>query len=249
MDRPHRALVTGTSTGLGRAIALALAREGYDLALTELDTASLAELLKLPELAARKIVPIQLDLRSHESINAAFERALAGIGEIDLLVNNAARALIKPAIDVTPAEWDDVIDTNLKGSFFLTQCFGRSCIARSHPGAIVSIVSTHGITGIAQRTVYGISKAGLIQMTKMLAIEWADKNIRVNAVAPATVLTPSREKMLNDPKMREAMLARIPTGRFVTPEEVAAAVIYLASPAAASVTGHTLMVDGGLTAY
>ena len=249
MDRPRRALVTGTSTGLGRAIALALAREGYDLALTELDTASLAELLKLPELAARKIVPIQLDLRSHESINAAFARALAGLGEIDLLVNNAARALIKPAIDVTPAEWDDVIDTNLKGSFFLTQCFGRSCIARSHPGAIVSIVSTHGITGIAQRAVYGISKAGLIQMTRMLAIEWADKNIRVNAVAPATVLTPSREKMLNDPKMREAMLARIPTGRFVTPEEVAAAVIYLASPAAASVTGHTLMVDGGLTAY
>jgi NAD(P)-dependent dehydrogenase (short-subunit alcohol dehydrogenase family) len=249
VDRSHRALVTGTSTGLGRAIALALAREGYDLALTELDTASLAELLKLPELAARKIVPIQLDLRSHESINAAFQRALAGLGEIDLLVNNAARTLIKPTIDVTPAEWDDVIDTNLKGSFFLTQCFGRYCIGRSRPGAIVSIVSTHGVTGIAQRAVYGISKAGLIQMTKMLAIEWADRNIRVNAVAPATVLTPSREKMLNDSKMREAMLARIPTGRFVTPEEVAAAVIYLASPAAASVTGHTLMVDGGLTAY
>ena len=249
MDRPRRALVTGTSTGLGRAIALALAREGYDLALTELDTASLAELLKLPELAARKVVPVQLDLRSHQSINTAFERALVGLGEIDLLVNNAARALVKPTIDVTPAEWDDIIDTNLKGSFFLTQCFGRSCIARGRAGAIVSIVSTHGVVGIAQRAVYGISKAGLIQMTKMLAIEWADKNIRVNAVAPATVLTPSREKLLSDPKMREAMLARIPTGRFVTPEEVAAAVIYLASPAAASVTGHTLMVDGGLTAY
>ena len=137
----------------------------------------------------------------------------------------------------------------MKGSFFLTQCFGRYCITRGRPGAIVSIVSTHGLTGIAQRAVYGISKAGLIQMTKMLAIEWADKNIRVNAVAPATVLTPSREKMLNDPKTRQAMLARIPTGRFVTPEEVAAAVIYLASSAAASVTGHTLMVDGGLTAY
>ena len=249
MDGPRRALVTGTSTGLGRAIALALAREGYDLALTELDTTSLAETLRLPEFKARKIVPIQLDLRSQESINTAFERALGGLSEIDLLVNNAARALVKPTVDVTPAEWNDIIDTNLKGSFFLTQCFGRYCIDRSRPGAIVSIVSTHGVIGIAQRAVYGISKAGLIQMTKMLAIEWADKNIRVNAVAPATVLTPSREKMLNDPKMRETMLARIPTGRFVTPEEVAAAVVYLANPAAASVTGHTLMVDGGLTAY
>ncbi len=249
MDRPRRALVTGTSTGLGRAIALALAREGYDLALTELDTASLAEMLKLPEFKTRKVVPIALDLRSQESISTAFERALTGLGEIDLLVNNAARALVKPTVDVTPAEWDDIIDTNLKGSFFLTQCFGRYCIARNRGGAIVSMVSTHGVTGIAQRAVYGISKAGLIQMTKMLAIEWADKNIRVNAVAPTTVLTPSREKMLNDPERRKEMLARIPTRRFVTPEEVAAAVIYLASPAAASVTGHTLMVDGGLTAY
>jgi NAD(P)-dependent dehydrogenase (short-subunit alcohol dehydrogenase family) len=249
VDQPRRALVTGTSTGLGRAIALALAREGYDLALTELDIAPLTELLRGPEFAGRKVIPVQLDLRSQESIGAAFDRALTGLGEIDLLVNNAARALVKPTIDVTLAEWDDIIDTNLKGSFFLTQRFGRYCIERGRAGAIVSMVSTHGVTGIAQRAVYGISKAGLIQMTKMLAIEWADKNIRVNAVAPATVLTPSRAQMLNDPERRKEMLARIPTGRFVTPEEVAAAVVYLASPAAASVTGHTLMVDGGLTAY
>jgi NAD(P)-dependent dehydrogenase (short-subunit alcohol dehydrogenase family) len=249
VDQPRRALVTGTSTGLGRAIALALAREGYDLALTELDTASLAEMLREPEIKARKVVPVPLDLRSQESINAAFDRAMAGLGEIDLLVNNAGRALIKPTVEVTPAEWDDVINTNLRGSFFLTQLFGSSCIARGRPGAIVSIASTHGVTGIGQRAVYGISKAGLIQMTKMLAIEWAEKNIRVNAIAPATVLTPSRAKMLSDPEKRKEMLARIPTGRFVTPEEIAAAVVYLASPAAASVTGHTLMVDGGLTAY
>jgi NAD(P)-dependent dehydrogenase (short-subunit alcohol dehydrogenase family) len=102
--------------------------------------------------------------------------------------------------------------------------------------------------GIPERSVYGISKAGLIQMTRMLAIEWADKNIRVNAVAPTTVLTESRQQMLSDPKRRADMLSRIPTGRFAAPEEVAAAVVYLASAGAASVTGHTLMVDGGLTA-
>ena len=151
-------------------------------------------------------------------------------------------------VDVTEAEWDDVIDTNLKGAFFLSQLFGRACIARSRPGAIVSMASTHGMTGIAGRSVYGISKAGLIQMTRMLAIEWADKNIRVNAIAPTTVMTKSRQQMLGDPDKRAAALSRIPSGRFATPEEIAAAVVYLASPGAASVTGMTLPVDGGLTA-
>jgi NAD(P)-dependent dehydrogenase (short-subunit alcohol dehydrogenase family) len=213
VDQPRTAFVTGTSAGLGRAIAIAL------------------------------------DLRSQASIAAAFEGALTGLGELDLLVNNAGRALVRPSVDVSEAEWDDVIDTNLKGAFFLSQLFGRTCIARKRPGAIVSMASTHGMIGIPQRAVYGISKAGLIQMTRMLAIEWADKDIRVNAVAPTTVLTESRQRMLSDPKVRADMLARIRTGRFATPQEVAAAVVYLASPGAASVTGHTLMVDGGLTAY
>jgi NAD(P)-dependent dehydrogenase (short-subunit alcohol dehydrogenase family) len=247
MDQPRTALVTGTSAGLGRATAIALAREGYDLALTELDVAMLKDTLAQPAIANRKVVPIALDLRAQDSIRAAFERATNELGGLDLLVNNAGRALVKPATDVTDAEWDDVIDTNLKGAFFLSQLFGRHCIARGRGGAIVSMASTHGIIGIAERAVYGISKAGLIQMTKMLAIEWADKNIRVNAVAPTTVLTESRRQMLSDPKVRQGMLARIPTGRFATPEEVAAAVVYLASPGAASVTGHTLLVDGGLT--
>jgi 2-deoxy-D-gluconate 3-dehydrogenase len=249
MDQPRRALITGTSAGLGRAIAVALARDGYDLALTELDTTMLKETLADPAIANRRAVPITLDLRSHESIKAAFDRATKEIGDIDLLVNNAGRALVRPVVDVSNAEWDDVIDTNLKGAFFLSQLFGRHCIAKGRAGVIVSMASTHGMIGIPDRSVYGISKAGLIQMTRMLAIEWADKNIRVNAVAPTTVLTESRRQMLSDPKVRADMLSRIPTGRFATPEEIAAAVVYLASPGAASVTGHTLMVDGGLTAY
>ena len=248
MGQARRALVTGCSAGLGRAITVALAREGYDLALTELDTGMLKATLAEPAIANRKVVPIALDLRSQDSIKAAFERAAKELDGIDLLVNNAGRALLKPATDVTETEWDDVIDTNLKGAFFLSQLFGRACIAKGRPGAIVSMASTHGMTGIAGRSVYGISKAGLIQMTRMLAIEWADMNIRVNAIAPTTVMTESRQQMLSDPDKRAAALSRIPSGRFATPEEIAAAVVYLASPGAASVTGHTLPVDGGLTA-
>jgi 2-deoxy-D-gluconate 3-dehydrogenase len=248
MANSRRALVTGTSAGLGRAIAVALAREGYDLALTELETPMLKDTLADPAIANRKVVPIALDLRSQASIKAAFERATAELGDIDLLVNNAGRALLKPVVDVTDAEWDDVIDTNLKGAFFLSQLFGRACIAAKRPGAIVSMASTHGMTGITGRSVYGISKAGLIQMTRMLAIEWADKNIRVNAIAPTTVMTESRQQLLADPDRRAAALARIPSRRFATPEEIAAAVVYLASPGAGSVTGVTLPVDGGLTA-
>ena len=156
-------------------------------------------------------------------------------------------ALIKPATEVTWAEWDDVIDINLKGAYFLAQKFAAHCIAGKHPGSIVSIASTHGMTGLAGRSVYGISKGGLIQMSRMLAIEWAEHGIRVNAVAPATVLTESRQRLLDD-DARKRMLARIPSGRFVTPEEVAAAVVFLAGPQSGSITGHTLPVDGGLTA-
>ncbi len=249
MDRPRTALVTGAGTGLGRAIAIALARAGYDLALTDIETGLLSETLAHPDIARCKAVPVPLDLRSQDSIAAAFETARAGLGAVDVLVNNAGRTLVRPVVDVTPAEWDDVMTINLKGAFFLSQSFARACIADGRPGAIVSMASTHGMTGIAGRAVYGISKGGLIQMTRMLAIEWAPHSIRVNAIAPTTVMTPSRQALLNDPKAREAMLSRIPTGRFATPEEIGAAVVYLASPAAASVTGHTLPVDGGLTAY
>jgi NAD(P)-dependent dehydrogenase (short-subunit alcohol dehydrogenase family) len=246
--RSRTALVTGASTGIGRAIALVLGRAGFDLAVTDLKTKWLAELAADPQLKGRKIVPIALELRSQDSIAQAIEQAAQAFGSIDLLVNNAGRALQQPATEVTSDEWNDVIDINLKGSFFLSTAFARHCIAHKRGGAVVSLASTHGLTGIAGRSVYGISKGGIIQMTRMLAIEWAPLGIRVNAVAPATVLTPSREKMLSDPDARARMLARIPLGRFPSADEVAEAVCYLASDAARSITGQVLVLDGGLTA-
>jgi NAD(P)-dependent dehydrogenase (short-subunit alcohol dehydrogenase family) len=247
-ERSRTALVTGASTGIGRATALALGRAGFDLAVTDLETKWLDELVADPKLAGLKVVPIALELRSEASIVQAIEQAAQTFGTIDLLVNNAGRPLQKAATEVTAAEWNDVIDINLKGAFFLSTAFARHCIEKKRGGAVVSMASTHGLTGIAGRSVYGISKGGIIQMTRMLAIEWAPLGIRVNAVAPATVLTPSRQQILSDPEARARMLARIPLGRFPTAEEVAEAVCYLASDAAASITGQVLVLDGGVTA-
>lgn len=248
-DSPRRALVTGASTGLGQAIARALGREGYDLAIADIEPEWLEETRAHSDLANRKVVPVRLDLRSEQGIVEGFAAALDGLGEIDALVNNAGLTLHKPVVETTWDEYDTVMDVNLKGSFFLAREYARACLARQRGGAIVNIASTHGIAALADRAVYGISKAGVIHMARMLAIEWADKGIRVNAVAPATVMTPSRAEMLKDPDKRERMLGRIPTGRFPEPEEIAGAVCYLAGPLAASITGQTIVVDGGLTAY
>lgn len=242
------ALVTGAGGGIGQAIALDLARHGHDLAVTELPGTPLAETLAGIAAAGARGVAIPLDLRQRSSIEGALDGCAAALGLPDVLVNNAAFTLNRPAIAFGWEEWDQVMAVNLKGTFFLTTGYARRCLAAAREGAVVMIASTHGLTGLAGRSVYGISKGGIIQMTRMLAIEWATQGIRVNAVAPATILTPSRAAMLADAAQREAMLARLPQRRFPEAEEVAAAVRYLGGAEARSVTGQVLAVDGGLTA-
>jgi len=172
--------------------------------------------------------------------------AVDSLGSIDVLVNNAGNMTRRPAIEARWTEWDEMVDVNLKGTFFLSVEFARHCLARGGPGVIVNIGSTHGFVALAGRSIYGISKAGLMQMTRSLAVEWAEHGIRVNTVAPATVMTKSRQDVLNDSKTVQDMLDRIPSGRFVTEDEVAAAACFLASDEAASITGHALPLDGGL---
>jgi 2-deoxy-D-gluconate 3-dehydrogenase len=190
-----------------------------------------------------------LDLRSQSSIGRAMADIISAFGRLDVLVNNAGVHLRKFAVDVTWAEWDEVMAVNLSGTFFLTQQAGRYFIAQGRPGAIVNITSTHGLVGAAERSVYGISKGALIQMTRMLAIEWAGHGIRVNAIAPGRLETPSpsRAARTSDAKYMDAMRARIPLKRLATAEDVAQAVCYLVGPRAESITGQTLVLDGGLT--
>jgi NAD(P)-dependent dehydrogenase (short-subunit alcohol dehydrogenase family) len=243
------AFVTGASYGVGAATALVLARDGFDVALSATRAAHLQATLAKLEAAGVQALPLVLDLRSPSSIERAMADISSRFGHLDLLVNNAATNLRKLAVDVTPEEWDEVMATNLRGAFFLAQQIGRHLIASGRPGAIVNIASTHGLVGAAERSVYGISKAALIQMTRMLAIEWAQHAIRVNAIAPGRLQTPSpsRAARTGDKEYLKSMTARIPLKRLATAEEVAAAVCYLAGPQAMSITGHTLVLDGGMT--
>jgi 2-deoxy-D-gluconate 3-dehydrogenase len=249
MSGKGTAFVTGASYGVGAATALALAHDGFDVAVSATRTENVKATAAKIEAAGRKALPLVLDLRSPSSIEQAMADITSRFGRLDLLVNNAATNLRKLAVDVTCQEWDEVMATNLRGAFFLSQQVARHLIASGRPGAIVNIASTHGLLGAAERSVYGISKGALIQMTRMLAIEWAEHAIRVNAIAPGRLDTPSpsRATRTGDPEYLKSMRARIPLKRLATVEDVAAAVCFLAGRQASSITGHTLVLDGGMT--
>jgi 2-deoxy-D-gluconate 3-dehydrogenase len=241
------AFVTGASQGIGAAVALRLARDGFDVVVSSTHPEKLAPVVEGVRTAGARAVTVGLDVREQASIERAMAQAVTACGRLDVLVNNAGVPLKKPALDVTPADWQEVIDVNLKGTFFMSQQMGRHLVKAGKPGCIVSIASTHGLVALAGRSAYGIAKAAVTQMTRMLAIEWAEHGIRVNAVAPGRVDTPSRAWSLGEPGYRESALARIPLRRFGTVDDVAAAVSYLVSPAASYITGQTLVLDGGLT--
>ncbi|MEN8582709.1 glucose 1-dehydrogenase [Burkholderia sp. RS01] len=237
-----KALVTGAARGLGKAIADGLAQSGATVYGTSREAQSvhlISERYGTPALA--------IDLTEHAKIDRFADDLIQESGGIDLLVNNAGVNIPKPALDLTPEDWDTVFDTNLKGSFFLTTSLARHWIKNGTQGAIVNVASQAGIVAIEERAAYGTSKAGLIHLTKILALEWAPTGIRVNAVAPTFVRTELTASTLNRPDWAAELLSRIPIGRFGKPEDIAGAVTFLLSDAAALITGHTLTIDGGYT--
>jgi NAD(P)-dependent dehydrogenase (short-subunit alcohol dehydrogenase family) len=248
-DPRPTALVTGASYGVGAATSLALADAGYDVAISATRVENLDETLRKLKQCGARALPIALDLRAPANIERALADAITGLGHIDLLVNNAGTTLRRLAIDVTLEEWNDMMAVNVTGTFLITQQVGRHLIDRGRGGAIVNVASTHALVGVPEHSTYGIAKAALVQMTRMLAVEWAPHAIRVNAIAPGRMQTasPARAATGADPQYMQAMLNRVPLRRFCTAEEAAAAVAYLAGPSAASITGQVLVLDGGLT--
>ncbi|NYD24333.1 GolD/DthD family dehydrogenase [Kineococcus aurantiacus] len=238
VDPPARvALVTGGAGGIGAAVVAAFEAEGTAVAVLDRDERALA--------GAGGRFHVAADVTDPASVASAVDRVVERAGRLDVLVNCAGTATIAPALDIDLAGWSSTLAVNLTGSFIVTRAVARHLAAHGG-GRVVTIASQAATVGLEGHVAYAASKAGLLGMTRTLALEWGPLGITVNTVSPTVVLTPLARPNWDNPR-GEALRAQIPVGRFAEPEEVAAAVLYLASPAAAMVTGHDLVVDGGYT--
>jgi NAD(P)-dependent dehydrogenase (short-subunit alcohol dehydrogenase family) len=242
------ALVTGAARGLGRAIALALAEAGADVALGLRDTTRDSGVTAEVADRGRRALPLQMDMSNLEQIGLAVNHTVRHFGRLDILVNNAGIAPDNLAENVSEEDFDRTIAINLKGTFFACQAAGR-IMMQQKSGCIINMSSQAGFAALPTESVYCMTKAGISHLTKCLAVEWGKYNINVNAVAPTFIRTPGTEPALADPEFRQDVIDRIAAlHRIGEPIEVAGAVVFLASPAASLITGHTLVIDGGWTA-
>ncbi|MGB2897975.1 MAG: glucose 1-dehydrogenase [Candidatus Acidiferrum sp.] len=242
------ALVTGAARGLGRAISLALAHAGSDVALGLRDVNTAGDLVREIQTLGRQALPLQMDVTRLDQISRAVQNTASHFGRLDLLVNNAGVAPENLAENYTEADFDLTLAVNLKGTFFASQAAGRIMI-RQKSGRIINLSSQAGFAALPGESVYCMTKAAISHLTKCLAIEWGKHNVTVNAVAPTFISTPGTDAALADSTFRADVLERIAgLHRIGVPMDVAGAVVFLASPAASLITGHTLLIDGGWTA-
>lgn len=239
------AIVTGASRGIGEAIAKGFARAGADLVLVSRNIAALEELAKEINGFGRKALPIAADIGDPEAIQRTIDRTLEVFARFDILVNNAGISpVLKKAEEVTLKEWEEIVRVNLTGTFLFCQAAGRVMIQQG-AGKIINMVSVGAVVGFQRQIAYCATKGGILELTKVLAIEWARHNIQVNAIGPAYLETELTKGMRESKIISENLLRRTPMGRFGKPEEIVGAALYLASDASSYVTGQTLFVDGG----
>jgi len=240
------AIVTGTSRGLGQYFARALARAGADLVLTSRDRKTLAPFEAEISALGRRPVSLDLDVRNQESIQKMAAAAHDSFGRIDILVNNAGCNVRKPALEVTWDDWNLILDTNLRGSFFVAQAVARHMIERKY-GRIINVGSVTSVAGYAGLGPYGASRGGIRQLTMSLADDWGKFGITVNTLAPGWFRTAQNKVMYEDTEWVEYLTERIPLKRPGQPDDLDGAIVFLASEASRYVTGQTLLVDGGIS--
>jgi NAD(P)-dependent dehydrogenase (short-subunit alcohol dehydrogenase family) len=241
------AIVTGASSGLGRHFARTLARAGAKVALAARRVDALAELARQIEAFDGRAMPVALDVTDASSVRACVEAAETELGPISILVNNAGIARVDTALEVPEADWDRVMDTNLKGAWLMAQETARHMARMGHGGSIINVASILGLAATGQLAPYCASKAALINLTRALAVDLARDGIRVNALAPGYVETDLNREFLNSPA-GEALKKRIPQRRFGRPEDLDGALLLLASEASRHMTGSVVVVDGGQSA-
>jgi NAD(P)-dependent dehydrogenase (short-subunit alcohol dehydrogenase family) len=239
------ALVTGASRGLGQYFSRALARAGADVLITSRTIESLAQTQGEIEAMGRRALPCQLDTRKLETIQPVVDKALGEFGRIDILVNNAGCNIRKASVDVTSEDWSTVVDTILKGAFFVAQAVVRSAMLPQQKGRIINIGSETTLFGFPCIVPYCASRGGMTQMTKALAAEWAPFGITVNVLVPGWFKTAQTAILYEDPEWVASTVAKIPAGRTGLPNDMDGAVVFLASDASEYVTGQLLFVDGG----
>lgn len=237
------AIVTGCDTGLGQGMAVALAQAGCDIVGVN---------RKIPEETAarvtalgRRFLAIRADLGKQESIHDVVTKVVAEMGRVDILVNNAGTIRREDALSFSEKDWDEVVDLNLKSVFFLSQAVARQFIAQGQGGKIINIASMLSFQGGIRVPSYTASKSGVLGITRLLANEWAAQGINVNAIAPGYMATNNTQQLRDDEQRSQAILDRIPAGRWGLPDDLQGPVVFLASPASDYINGHTLAVDGG----
>ncbi|MBI5069425.1 MAG: glucose 1-dehydrogenase [Deltaproteobacteria bacterium] len=242
------ALVTGASRGLGLAMARGLARAGADLALTARRREDVEPVAAELRALGVRAVPLALEVRDRGSVQAAVAEAVSSLGAVDVLVNNAGVNVRKPVVELAEEEWDLVLDTNLKGYFLVAQAVAPHMLARGS-GKIVHISSILGAVGLPGLAPYAAAKGGVVQLTKVMALEWARRGIQVNAIGPTYFETELTAPLRADPERNRFIVERTPMGRWGRPEELVGTLVWLASSASDFVTGQTIYVDGGWTAW